>query len=357
MTASATEIERFGRIELTLAIDAAYQNPFDPDQIDVRGIFTAPDGRQVTAPGFYWQDYDSVLRAGREALTRRGDAAWKIRFTPHQVGSWTFATVVKTPAGRDERPPQAFDVTPSQRHGFCASASRTQHTCVSTMARPMSLSERMCRGMGRVARTIMRAGSTPCRRTAQTSPAYGWQAGRSASNGSDTGLGDYTERLDRAWHLDRVFELAEEHDIYLMLSLLNHGAFSTTINPEWAQNPYNAALGGPLAEPGEFATNPRARELFKRRLRYIVARWGYSPQLMAWEWWNEVDLTPIAPRSILTPWIREMSAYLQTIDPAAHLRTISYAQGGSDVTATMPEIDFVQRHMYELLIHSLRSQV
>ena len=56
---------------------------------------------------------------------------------------------------------------------------------------------------------------------------------------------------------------AYNRGIYLMVSLLNHGAFSTLFNSEWASNPYNAANGGPLATPADFFTNldavPRAR--------------------------------------------------------------------------------------------------
>ena len=39
-------------------------------------------------------------------------------------------------------------------------------------------------------------------------------------------LEDWSARMDRAWRLDRVFELAEEHGIHLMLSLQNHGPFA-----------------------------------------------------------------------------------------------------------------------------------
>ncbi|HEX2911596.1 MAG TPA: hypothetical protein VH186_12370, partial [Chloroflexia bacterium] len=163
---------------------------------------------------------------------------------------------------------------------------------------------------------------------------------------SDAPLGDYTKRLDRAWQMDQVFDLAEQDNIYLILSLLNHGAFSKTTNSEWNKNPYNAALGGPCAEPEDFATNPQARELFKRRLRYIVARWGYSSHLLAWEWWNEVDFTPISNRALLKPWIEEMTTALRQWEGNPHLKTTSYGRSIDDVIYRMPEIDLVERHEY-----------
>ena len=75
----------------------------------------------------------------------------------------------------------------------------------------------------------------------------------------DTGLGDYSGRMKQAWLLDQVFKLAEQRGVYIMLTLLNHGAFSTSVNPEWNDNPYNAANGGPLKEPRLFVRNAQAR--------------------------------------------------------------------------------------------------
>src|SRR6185436_8330311 len=143
-----------------------------------------------------------------------------------------------------------------------------------------------------------------------------------------TGLGDYSGRMKQAWLLDQVFKLAEQRGVYIMLTLLNHGAFSTSVNPEWNDNPYNIANGGPLKEPRLFVRNAQARELFKRRVRYIAARWGYSPNLFAWEWWNEVSWTPIDDLS-LKPWVAEMTAYIQQYDPNHHLVSLSYAGAGA----------------------------
>ena len=162
---------------------------------------------------------------------------------------------------------------------------------------------------------------------------------------NDTGLGDYTARLDRARLLDRVIEMAEARGIYLIVVLLNHGAFSTDTNPEWADNPYNTANGGPCATPAQFVTDAKAREYFKRRVRYIAARWAYSPNLLAWEWWNEVELTRIETVA-LKPWLQEMGATLRQFDPYRHLTTISYAGDGDPAIWGLPEIDLLQRHEY-----------
>jgi len=163
---------------------------------------------------------------------------------------------------------------------------------------------------------------------------------------NDTPLGDYTNRMQRAAWLDKVFELAEQRDIYIQLVLLNHGQFSETTNAEWHENPFNVKNGGFLKSPVEFATDARAKALFKQRLRYIAARWGYSPNVLAWEWWNEVNFTPIVETKLHKAWIEEMTPALMQHDPNDHLLTTSYAIEGDAEIWNMPEIDLVQRHEY-----------
>ncbi len=36
-------------------------------------------------------------------------------------------------------------------------------------------------------------------------------------------------------------------------------------------------------------TDPQARKYQQRIFRYIVARWGYSPNILSWELFNEID--------------------------------------------------------------------
>ncbi len=36
-------------------------------------------------------------------------------------------------------------------------------------------------------------------------------------------------------------------------------------------------------------TNEQAREFYRKRLRYTVARWGYSPHVLCWEFGNEIQ--------------------------------------------------------------------
>jgi len=60
-------------------------------------------------------------------------------------------------------------------------------------------------------------------------------------------------------------------------------------NNFWKTNPYNELNGGPCAKPNDFFTNAKARAIYQKRLRYFVARYGYSPHLLAWQFFNEID--------------------------------------------------------------------
>lgn len=45
--------------------------------------------------------------------------------------------------------------------------------------------------------------------------------------------------------------------------------------------------GGLLTRAQDFFTDKRAKAFFKQRLAYLAARWGYSPSVFAWEFFNE----------------------------------------------------------------------
>jgi hypothetical protein len=153
-----------------------------------------------------------------------------------------------------------------------------------------------------------------------------------------------------AGHWDRVLASAEEHGVYVQLVLQHHGQYSSTVNSNWAANPWNAANpGGFLQAPGEFFTSPRARALTKQKYRYIVARWSHSPAILAWELFNEVHWTDAyrhdGNEAAVAAWHAEMAAYLRAIDPYDHLVTTSLEDLHSPIYAAM---DYLQPHLYAI---------
>ena len=137
-------------------------------------------------------------------------------------------------------------------------------------------------------------------------------------------LGDLDLRAARWW--DHVVASAGASGVYFQMVLQHHGQYSTEVNPNWDRNPWNAANGGFLTKPEEFFTDERAIKLTKRKYRYIIARYAWSPAIMAWELFNEVQFTDAYRHKqgeAITAWHEEMAAYMRKMDPWHHLVTSS----------------------------------
>lgn len=164
---------------------------------------------------------------------------------------------------------------------------------------------------------------------------------------NDTPLGDYRHRMRHAWLLDQVLTLAQRYDIRIMLCLINHGAFSTTTNAEWVDNPYNQANGGPLAKPTDFVTDESAQALWHKRIAYIAARYAAFSSIWCWEWWNEVDWTAMTDEQ-LAPWLADSRTVMEQFDPYQHPVTSSWSSVRLTELWQESALDVVQHHTYDV---------
>lgn len=153
--------------------------------------------------------------------------------------------------------------------------------------------------------------------------------------------------LAAALKWDRIVAAADRLRIPFQMVLQHHGQFSNEVNAVWNENPWNAARGGFLHKAEDFFTDARARLLTKRKYRYIVARYGYSPSVLAWELFNEVEFTAAGKtaegRRTIFEWHKEMAEYLRSIDPYRHLITTSSPSLEDPVWSVA---DFYQQHAY-----------
>ena len=165
-------------------------------------------------------------------------------------------------------------------------------------------------------------------------------------------IGDIDLKVARYW--DEIIASADRHHVWVQIALQHHGQYSLQVNPNWDENPWNVANGGFLQTPNAFFTDARARELTKRKLRYIVARTGYSPHIMAWELWNEVQFSAAAQNKKwgdVAAWHREMTDFLRAQDIYHHLVTTS-----SDAPpAVYAPVDYYQFHAYPTNLISVLS--
>jgi hypothetical protein len=153
--------------------------------------------------------------------------------------------------------------------------------------------------------------------------------------------------------LDYVFQLAEQSGIYIQLCLDYHGMFATQPdywggNNYWPVNPYNVTNGGPCLNANGFFTNATAKIIYQKRLRYLIGRYGYSQNLLGWEFFNEIDNDyGFLNSTQVAAWHGYMGGWLHSNDVFNHLITTSltYASDHPEIWS-LPEINYSSEHAY-----------
>lgn len=341
---SANQVPLYGRLEMDLDLDATYDNPFDPADVDVMATFTGPGGQTAEAPGFFYQDYAWLGKVPGQRMRTTGAPTWKVRFAPPRAGAWTVQVSVRDRSGTVSSKPARFQCVAGKDAGFVRrvpdNAYYLQHD---NGQQYFAVGENLCWGKGGNVddyatwmKALGGAGGNYCRIwLVRWNMALEWMPRN--SSGTYYGLGKYA--MDNAYKLDWVMEQARQNGVYCMLCLGYHGELMDTKGyfgeDCWGDNPYNAANGGPCAKPVDFWTNEQARRMYQQRLRYYCARYGWDSHVLSWELWNEVN----AP----APWVKEMAGFLHANDPSRHLVTTTY---GNDEVWDLPEMDYAQDHTY-----------
>jgi hypothetical protein len=151
--------------------------------------------------------------------------------------------------------------------------------------------------------------------------------------------------------MDELTLLCDSLGLHMMLAIDQAGGF---MGGSWDAHNYNIKNGGMAETPYHFFTLPEARQQYKDRLRYMVARWGYSPSIGAWEFFNEIDYLAYKGNDIIdsmqttiVEWHTEMATYLKSIDPYGRPVTTSISHFDVKGLNSIPDIDFNQKHIYK----------
>ncbi len=347
------------------AVDApAASDPLDPAQVRVDARIRAPDGSERVQPCFWYVAQEAYQQLSFSTDQKRDvpwerfrDAAagrWCLRFSPDRPGiwSWSFtmsvADRVSTTAGGEVLAEEPADVRgrgpvvrSANGRGF-ATADGAPFipigiNCGWPTEAGSAVYERWLTSLATVGANASRLwlvhyyGGTSLEWTA------------SGVNDGYRGIGAYSH--ESAERLDRIFAAAERRGIKVMLCLYTFGDFAW----DWPSNPMSIAGGGWLERPMDFFTDAKARTATHNLMRYLVARYGASPSLWAWELWNEVDTIEGFDDQACTAWHREMARVLKDLDAHRHLVTTDY-RFTPPISAcgayALPEIDFIQLHTY-----------
>jgi hypothetical protein len=180
------------------------------------------------------------------------------------------------------------------------------------------------------------------------------------------GDGLYLERIPGEFDavtvqaVDDLIVLCERHGLRLLLTPFD--TFFTWVM--WDDHPYSAGRGGPCRRQLDLLTHPDGMAAVKRRVAFVVERWGGSGAVFAWDLWNElghhhgVESEAIGPEiaPTLMGIVSDLSEHVRGIERRlfgrTHLQTVSHfgaepAGALADLIFRHPDLDFATTHVYE----------
>ncbi len=341
------KVELYGLFELNVKAGLEPSNFYNFDEIRVEATFKSPDKKSYTVDGFYCKNFDYDKAANTYSP---GIESFKVRFTPSKQGKWACQVKIYkssedvfesqwiyfTCAGNKGNkgfirvsPQDPLFMEYSNKEPFFAYAMDMAWPKEKGYLNYAEWLDRFAENGGNLIRV--------------------WMAPWSYEIEWEGKLRNYESRQLQAYQLDQLIRLCEGKGIYIELCLVPHGIFSTQYNSEWDKNPYSTKNGGILDKPEDFFTDDNAMNIFKNKLRYIIARWGYSTHIFAWELFNEVDLTDNYDSEITSSWHREMFDCILKYDIYRHLKSTSFADPyKEEIIWNLKGVDFTQTHIYNL---------
>ncbi len=338
-------------LTLTVNVPATPANPYDPDALSVEGVFTGPGGEERRVYGYFMQPFST-------AGVPEGGGEWRISFTPTLPGDWRYAISSTTPDGTNRLQAGTFTVQDDvTRRGFVEVAPNGRYFQFGNgesffpVGGNLWWSGEETGGLDAYIEWLdglAASGANSARLIADTAWFIGldWQAP----------AGDYTAEQASAWRFDQVLEAAAERGIYLQVTLIWHQAFIQSPGPpvnlpddpprvdasvDWDGHAYNFANGGVMRSPESLWTNPAVEDFLRRKLRYMIARWGHHPHIFAWEVVADVDRLPGFDPDAHLPLINGLLDAVQDFDAHPRLLTV----GSRDMVPELrdnPRLDYLQ---------------
>lgn len=352
--ADKTTAAMYERVTIDVELD-----PPDPEGLAaIRGeVFASvqtPAGREYSVPGFLYQPFTRKIEGGNEKLTPAGPVRWQIRLALREPGRHRVLVSVDVPQG-------SIDVVEAYHQSLEITATKTDapgYVRRSPTDHRYFITDRG-ESFFPVGANVCWAGKGGTFDYDRWLPQYAkegcnyWRAWLSpdwTTFGLNTRASGY-KRIDlaHAWRLDQAIEQSERLGLRVLLCIDSFNILKSNKGEYggWEASPYVKANGGPCEKPADYFSKPEMLNAYNDRLRYLVARWGYSTSVFAWEFWNEVDLIDNYQSDRVTTWHHNEAKHLRLMDPWQHLITTSTATPRGDPQLdALPELDFVQTHRY-----------
>ncbi len=326
--------------ELSADLGATWDDPFDPGDIAVTARVQTPS-RSYDLPAFYHVPFERRTGDDTDEVAAGGQADWRVRFLPTEPGEHGVSLTVRDRSGEVEGGPLSVNVAPADWRGLLRVSERNR------LALAWDSGEAFYPlGINVFDRTALGAPLPPdrtdlCADQIEKLGAAGgnfirlrmdswWFAIDNPPDPPSGYLGGGRFNQRACWDIDRLFDLCERGGVQVMLCLENANANVNGRAGKWraAYNVYAA----------------------RRKIRYCVARWGASPSLGAWEFFNEVVIGGEVPADPVIAWHAEMAAEFKRLDPHHRLVTTS-PMGERDPNANrrlweLTDLDIAQVHDY-----------
>ena len=161
-------------------------------------------------------------------------------------------------------------------------------------------------------------------------------------------INNYSKGMSNAWELDQVLNLAASENIFIAFTFDFHDQFMSDkklgwnhSRTGWDDNPYhskNQNFDTTIKTSLDFFKNTNAIKYYKHKVRYIIARWGYSTHILYWEILTEIDnaLTDhdynnnTLTRKIFKNWFRIITGYIKNDLQDPHPVAGSFSVGETD---------------------------
>ena len=335
------KVTQYEKAEWNIQIAAPFINPYDQKEIILDMLLTSPSGNKVVVP-CYFESGNAV------------SSKWKARFAPRETGKYKYEFQLLKNNEKVQSKPDFFNSLPGVKPGFLhknnyytfkfdngqlfrgigENVAWESRSFENTKWTYDYLLPTLSENGANFFRTWMCPWNLPLE----------WQKSGNLKRYASTSEYFNPDGIKR---MEELLHLADSLNLYIMLTLdMNSG--------NWQNNPYNQINGGPIKTWAEFFTSIEAKDKYKNKLRYLVARWGYSTNIAAWEFFNEIDNgvftkadSIIIPHINVTNWHNEMAHYLKSIDPYNHLVTTSISHRDIVGMNAIADIDFNQKHIYK----------
>jgi len=305
---NTSTVKKYEKFEVLLDLkNVGIENPYDPDDIDVFALFTAPSGKKMKINGFY----DNYKNANN----------WKIRFSPNEIGKYNYQVFVNDAGGKGETAINQFTAIESDHHGWIKPSVTNPHYFIQddgTSFYGVGVYSPWGNNQSRF--------DTYAKNNANLFAIWDIGYGGFVNDQGliEEELGRYNQK--KLGKLDSLLVILEKSDIKLMYALWPHDLFSATVwSSEWKKNPYSQ-----LIDAEDVYSDSLVWKYQKKKYRYLIARYSYSRSMGIWELINEMNGTDgwaKGRHQEALDWVAKCDKFFEENDPYNHPVTASFSGG------------------------------